>query len=308
MSNYDIIGDIHGFADDLIQLLEKLGYQLNQEGYYSHPKRKVIFLGDFIDRGHQQKAVLNIVMKMVDNHAALAIMGNHEFNALSYHAKHPVTNKPLRSHNDNHTHQHQAFLDAYQDNKPELKQVLDWFKRLPLFLELDEIRVIHACWHQDTMNSIKSVLTAKHCLDNDFLVHANDKKHPFYDAIETLLKGMEVCLPDGQRFKDSYGHSRNRIRIKWWEETAKTYQETAIVPRSERAAIPNTALTAEQQPIGYKSSEKPIFFGHYWFNGQPCIQKSNVACLDYSVAKNGKLVAYRWNHGDQVLSNQQFVF
>ena len=47
---YDLIGDIHGHATELKQLLQKLGYTL-EEGGYRHPERKVIFLGDFIDRG-----------------------------------------------------------------------------------------------------------------------------------------------------------------------------------------------------------------------------------------------------------------
>ena len=47
---YDIIGDIHGHADTLIQLLQKLGYKKNKQGAFQHPTRKVFFVGDFIDR------------------------------------------------------------------------------------------------------------------------------------------------------------------------------------------------------------------------------------------------------------------
>ncbi len=46
---YDLIGDIHGHADELAQLLETLGYQ-KALGAYRHPERKVIFLGDFIGK------------------------------------------------------------------------------------------------------------------------------------------------------------------------------------------------------------------------------------------------------------------
>ena len=54
MENYDIIGDTHGFVAPLKTLLAKLGYTINSQGYYSHPNRKVIFLGDFIDWGDTQ--------------------------------------------------------------------------------------------------------------------------------------------------------------------------------------------------------------------------------------------------------------
>jgi hypothetical protein len=45
---YDLIGDIHGHADELVQLLQALGYE-KTHGAYRHRDRKVIFLGDFID-------------------------------------------------------------------------------------------------------------------------------------------------------------------------------------------------------------------------------------------------------------------
>ena len=62
--NYDIIGDIHGHADELEELLQKLGYQL-RDGVYSHPEnRKVIFLGDYIDRGPKIRETLHIVKNM----------------------------------------------------------------------------------------------------------------------------------------------------------------------------------------------------------------------------------------------------
>ena len=49
---YDLIGDIHGHAEELEKLLVHLGYSMSDSGY-SHPERKVIFLGDFIDRGEK---------------------------------------------------------------------------------------------------------------------------------------------------------------------------------------------------------------------------------------------------------------
>jgi len=44
----------------------------------------------------------------------------------------------------------------------------------------------------------------------------------------------------------------------------------------------------------YSVNEKPVFFGHYWLNGTPELYLRNICCLDYSVAQNGYLVAYRF--------------
>ena len=69
---YDIIGDIHGYADALEILLQKMGYQRTL-GVYKHPKnRKVAFVGDFIDRGLKIRETLHIVKDMCDSGNAIA--------------------------------------------------------------------------------------------------------------------------------------------------------------------------------------------------------------------------------------------
>jgi hypothetical protein len=60
MFGIDIIGDIHGHADPLHQLLKLMDYR-EIDGVYYHHERKVMFLGDFIDRGPEQVEVLRIV-------------------------------------------------------------------------------------------------------------------------------------------------------------------------------------------------------------------------------------------------------
>jgi hypothetical protein len=85
---YDLIGDFHGHADELVQLLATLGYQ-KSGGTYRQPERRVIFLGDFIDRGPKIRQVLGIVRSMIEEGQGLAIIGNHELNALAYHSEDP---------------------------------------------------------------------------------------------------------------------------------------------------------------------------------------------------------------------------
>ena len=80
--SYDIIGDIHGHADALRTLLTKLDYR-EVQGVFRHPDRMAIFVGDFIDRGPKQLESVTIVRRMVEADTALAVMGNHEFNAIA---------------------------------------------------------------------------------------------------------------------------------------------------------------------------------------------------------------------------------
>jgi len=108
---YDLIGDIHGHADELQQLLAKLGY-VRSAGVFRHPDRKIIFLGDFIDRGPQIREVLEIVRSMVEAGAALAVMGNHELNALAYHtADNESPGQYLRRHTESSIRQHARTIE-----------------------------------------------------------------------------------------------------------------------------------------------------------------------------------------------------
>ena len=84
---FDIIGDIHGCYDEAVELIQKLGYSIttveddgNNFGItVSHPEgRRVIFLGDLVDRGYNSPAVLKLVMSMVRSGVAFCVPGNHE--------------------------------------------------------------------------------------------------------------------------------------------------------------------------------------------------------------------------------------
>ncbi|MGB3681669.1 MAG: AAA family ATPase, partial [Rubrobacteraceae bacterium] len=85
---FDIIGDVHGCAEELLELLDKLGYEvsISDGGEYAvHPPegRKAILLGDLVDRGPKTPEVLRLVMGMVESGTALAVPGNHDVKLVS---------------------------------------------------------------------------------------------------------------------------------------------------------------------------------------------------------------------------------
>ena len=147
--SYDIIGDIHGHADALKALLHSMDYR-ETKGVWQHPDRKAIFVGDFIDRGPKQVESLEVVRGMVNDGYAQAVMGNHEFNAIAWFLPNPdQPGEFLRPHHspkygDKNFAQHKAFLEEV-NGTPRHKEIIDWFLTLPLWLELDDIRVVHAC-------------------------------------------------------------------------------------------------------------------------------------------------------------------
>ena len=316
---YDIIGDIHGHADALKALLLDMGYQ-DSRGAWRHPSRKAIFVGDFIDRGPKQVETVEVVRRMVEAEAALAVMGNHEFNAVAWFL--PDESNPgeyLRPHHapkhgDKNFQQHKAFLNEVIGT-PRHKEIIDWFLTLPLWLDLPGLRVVHACWHQGFMDFLATKLAPGQRLTRDLMVEASrepddesvkDNPEPsVFKAVETLTKGIEIPLPKPHSFKDKDGHERRRVRIRWWDPDAVTYKQAAMLDDEAREKLPETPIP-EHVRIG-DDGGKPIFIGHYWLTGKPTRLSKKVACVDYSIARGGKLVAYRWN-GENELSSEKLVW
>lgn len=79
---FDLVGDVHGCYDELVELLEKLGWEVGgppESPRARHPEgRKAVFLGDLVDRGPKSPQVLRLVMAMVEDGTALCVPGNHD--------------------------------------------------------------------------------------------------------------------------------------------------------------------------------------------------------------------------------------
>jgi hypothetical protein len=317
---YDVIGDIHGHADALIALLTKMDYT-ERNGAWRHPERRAIFLGDYIDRGPRQHEVVSIVRRMVDADTAKAIMGNHELNAIAWYLHHPtISRRHLRTHTGlrgkKNRHQHQAFIGAVKGRAGMHGDLIKWFLSLPMWLDLPEVRVVHACWHPTFMQQLRPFLSEGNRLSEDLMILASrePKYEPLKDnpdfsifkAVEALTKGIEVPIPKEYAFTDEDGHTRNRVRTAWWNRKATTLGEAAHISPKPSGKWRELALPPHAS-IDYPT-DKPLFFGHYWLKGEPDLPADVgcVACLDYSVAKKGKLVAYRTD-GELKLSHKGFV-
>jgi hypothetical protein len=302
----DFIGDIHGHSERLEALLATLGYQ-HKRGAWRHPSRQVMFLGDFIDRGPGQIATLKLVRAMVDAGSARAVMGNHEFNALAWGTPDPdAPGLYLRPRHGmrgaKNRKQHAAFLSELQEDGREHRRWLDFFMDLPLWIEADAFQVVHACWSPYHMADLSPLLNANKTLNAASLIACSRQNSPAFEALEVLLKGPEVGLPDGHLFHDKDGHVRTAIRTRWWDRQAQTYAQAYIGPPAD---IPDVVLPPTAQ---FPEPRKPTFIGHYWFAPVDGIKPATtkVACVDYSVAIKGVLAAYRFD-GENELCASKFV-
>lgn len=113
-----VVGDIHGCYDELIELYHRIDE-------HSNGNFRMIFVGDYVDRGPKSKEVVSFIRKM-QKRGDVALMGNHEDMILSGEMMYAA--ETLRSYN------------ALQ--MPE--DVLEWMRSLPKYYEDDTIIVAHA--------------------------------------------------------------------------------------------------------------------------------------------------------------------
>jgi hypothetical protein len=138
------------------------------------------------------------------------------------------------------------------------------------------------------------------------IVLGSRKEEPAYRAIENICKGPELELPDGIVFTDRDGKKRSEFRIAWWQQDLSTYRRAARVPNEDDLQlIPDLPLPAASVADRYVGP--PVMFGHYWFDGTPAVISDQFACLDYSAANQGPLVAYRWD-GESKLSSVKLAW
>ncbi|GGY67624.1 ser/threonine protein phosphatase [Cellvibrio zantedeschiae] len=317
VEGYDLIGDVHGCAITLERLLQKLGYKKVQ-GVYQHAKRRVIFLGDIVDRGPHIREALLLVHAMVQKGNAHIVLGNHEYNALTYctKAKNPITNtiEYLRPHNFANTRLIAETLEQYAHYPEEWKEMLKWFRTIPLFMEFGGaqhnncFRVVHACWDHQVIAQHKAVFGDGH-FDENFLHQSIYTHTPESNVIQLLTRGVVFPLPEGVKVVTQDGHVRSTFRTKFWAEKAQTYGDLLFQPDpipDEIAALP-ISKDHRANMVRYGLDEPPLFVGHYWLKGQPKPITNNIACLDYSAVKYGRLVAYRMD-GEQQLQPKKFVW
>lgn len=145
----DLVGDIHGEIEALDALMSRLGY--DRDG--RHPEgRKLGFVGDLVDRGADSAAVVERVATMVDAGRAQAVLGNHELNLLLNKRKEGNGWFYEADHDQAKGH----FRESARPSSSERDALLAWLGTLPLALERDDLRLVHACWDQSAIKALRA--------------------------------------------------------------------------------------------------------------------------------------------------------
>lgn len=303
---YDVIGDVHGQGEKLRALLSRLGYEERAGVWRAPPGRQAIFVGDLIDRGPEQLAVLRIVRAMVEAGDARAVLGNHEFNAIGYLEKSAETGQHFRPRSDKNRRQHARFLEEVGEDSAEHREWVDWFRTLPFSLDLGGLRVVHGWWDE---SAVRLLAAERGCdglapISDEFLEACYDEASPIQVARKLLTCGVEMPLPDGAYILDKEGHRHPEARLAVWRHWAERLPEIALVPSGSRDCVPDLPIPESFGVVRVEGS--PVMFGHHWFSGPVKLETPKVACLDWSAARDGPLVAYRW-HGEDELRHEHLV-
>ena len=300
---YDLIGDVHGHADALLSLLAKLGYHANASGIHAHlANRQAIFVGDLVNRGPNVRETLQIVRNMENAKTAHVVLGNHELNLLGMEAR-GENSSPLRAHSKKNLAQAASTYAAFRDYRREWLACLAWMRTLPLSLELEGLRVVHAAWHPTSLE----VIAARTFEDESFLQAAFAMQTPEAKAVGITLKGIKIPLPRDEICLDRFGHPRTKGRIRWWEDPkGRSYGELLFPPYQK---APRHSLPASHSIIGvmpYPEEACPVFFGHYCLPPTEPKINGNVICIDGCVTCDDKLWAYRFD-GEEKASSSKLV-
>jgi len=266
----DILGDIHGEIDALHALLRRLGYA--SDGSHAEGRR-LIFVGDLVDRGPDSPAAIEVVRRLVESDRAQCVLGNHELNILLgrhkpdniwfFHhelpAGHPAAARP------------QVWIEAQARDAIRV-----FFAQLPLALERPDLRVVHACW-ADAQIALARRATRTEDLhgEHQARIEADIRHRGLSGPLAALARQNDnpvKLLTSGPEARadepfEAMGQMRHERRVAWWLDY-----------------------------IG------PLcVFGHYWrillahevdgdrlFTGIPlhaALGRGAAMCVDYSVGK-----------------------
>lgn len=292
----DIIGDVHGELAALERLLDKLD-RASRPG----EERTLVFVGDLVDRGPDSPGVLDLVRGL----GAHCILGNHEVNALR--------NDPQRRRTGEDWWYGREGAFPSRPVCPEEKEeiLLPYLDERPVALERQDLRVVHACWHE----SIEGLRGAGSAIEA--FRHYQKALEPEVD--ELTDRARRAMAAAGQSVRDLYRES----------QPPRLVPEYALLQERKQMGNPVKIATSGIERVAAKTfyagdkwrmvervpwwedyTGPPVIVGHYWRRYSPRLHQDpqkrradlfgdlpanawlgaarQVMCIDYSVGYRHK--------------------
>ncbi len=332
----DIVGDVHGELEALHALLQQLGYDADGQ---HRDGRHLVFVGDLCDRGPDSPGVIELVQALCANGQAQCVLGNHELSVLRGARK---------SGNgwffaENHDHGKGLFPDCRGTSAAQRELFPVFLASLPLALSRDDLRIVHAAWHQ------ASLLT----------LAAEPGTQPLTEIYRKYHQGAEKWKHDPELMRDL-----DREYRRWDTAMADEQASMPLLPATGRMnehfqmSNPIRVLTSGVERLAKRpfyatgkwrmvdrvawwhdyQDEPTVIFGHYWrwssdkgrqlfsrgepdlFNGHAAGAwlgpRANAFCVDFSAGVRyrerplapgaqhlGRLAAVRWPERELVFDD-----
>jgi hypothetical protein len=310
----DVVGDVHGELDALLTLMRTLGYDERGE----HPQgRRLVLLGDLCDRGPDSPGVLALARRMIEAGRAQAVLGNHELNLLREVPKHGNG----WFFEADHDRARGEFGASRKMPVEERAEVQDFLRELPVALERDDLRVVHAVWDDASFARLGSELASW----SPERIHRDDPGPP---ALQAELARLE---PARAVEMGRYG-SRLNDRDEVLPLLEAVGRSDALWQRGNPMRVVTSGLeTLAARPYfaggTWRMTDRvkwwdeydhqtPVLFGHYWrwmdpaargsySKGEPDLfegaapnewigKRRNVFCTDFSVGARYKEREIGW--------------
>lgn len=307
----DIVGDVHGEIGALTTLLDLLGY----DGNGFHPDgRKLVFLGDLVDRGPDSPGVVRLVKHFMSQGNAQCILGNHEVNHLLGFQTHGnkwawgQTEVMSRDKQPKGAKGFQVLADAGFQT-----EMLEFFNSLPLVLMREDLLLVHAAWYPEAFEMLKDapagLKDAFESFRSQIEITLHEKGLDAGDMHEKDAQGLtkeirkQLLLQNNNPVlvltsgKEEFtttpyfasGAWRYVNRVPWWERYNGCQDDKFIVFghywRKFMTEIGNFVAVAhpldQQHPRGFEPNGPDKFH-----NLSPLAllgKKQNLMCIDYSV-------------------------
>jgi hypothetical protein len=258
----DIVGDVHGELEALEDLLRVLGYHADGE----HPHgRRLIFIGDLCDRGPDSPGVICRVRALVEGGAAQCLLGNHELSLLRGRTK--------QANGWFFERDHDRERGLFEDSVPAAGQteravIIDFLRTLPLVLERDDLRLVHACWIDDRVAEIRSAAEAG-AVD----LYRRHSEHAEEIARDSGLEAEATALLEfyGDRLYDRSAHVPMLDALAERDLAYQLSNPVRVLTSGieQRVAAP-FYMAGKWRMVERAAwwndywSDVPVFFGHYW--------------------------------------------
>jgi hypothetical protein len=336
----DVVGDIHGEWEALAALLQHLGYDAQAR----HPQgRKLVFVGDLCDRGPDSPAVIARVAEWVAAGRAWVTIGNHEINLLANDAK----DGSAWFFDERIASDDTRYAPYARATDPVTRAAIrQFFASLPVGLEREDLRVIHAAWVAPQVAAVRQLPLGdvngywdRFEAETNRLARAGD----LADRMAQENRDWPHSLEDGAHRPPFLPAHADKELSKAMHNPIKVL----ITGVEQRGSVPFFAGNKWRfvERVGWwddYTEATPVIVGHYW-RRDPGVdrgpahqgdlnmfahipthawhgQRHNVFCVDYSAGgrwisrKNGqpplnafRLAAMRWPERELVFDDGQRV-